>query len=90
MAAGAVGSCWGDSTWEDTAWEADTWADAFAVSGTFGDLTTLFTDYVQDLRDASAAAPPDSTTEVALDEADVISSVGAGKDKNTRYARYLS
>jgi hypothetical protein len=55
----------------------------------FGDLTTLFVGYVQDLRDAGTALDVD--TEVAADLATVRTAASAYlDDANTMYAAYLS
>jgi hypothetical protein len=66
-------------------------ATAVVAPGEFGDLTTLFVAYVQDLRDASALALLDNDTLVALD----VPTVRAAQpneldDANTMYAAYLS
>lgn len=55
----------------------------------FGDLTTLFVGYVQDLRDAGTAMDVD--TEVAKDLPTVRAAASAYlDDANTMYASYLS
>lgn len=91
MAAGPIGSCWATDSWADTAWEADSWAAGTDAPVALGDLTTLFADYVQGLRDASALLALDSTSLVAED-VDTVRAATPGEvdDFPTMYARYLS
>ena len=57
---------------------------------TLGDLTTLFTRYVETLQDV-AGGSGDSNTLVDIDEPVVIAATpGEVDDLNTLYARYLS
>jgi hypothetical protein len=57
--------------------------------GVFGDLTTLFAGYVDDLKDANATRT-DSTTLVEKDRPTVVGATNSKDDLNTAYAEYLS
>ena len=89
MPAGPVGSVWASGSWSDTAWEANTWANALAAPAAFGDLTTLFVHYVEDLHDATPTEP-DSNTLVRDDLPNVVAGTVERADRNTQYAEYLS
>jgi hypothetical protein len=56
----------------------------------FGDLTTLFVAYVQDLRDASALSRLDSPSLVMKDVGTVRAATNSPDDYNTALAEYLS
>lgn len=62
---------------------------AVTVPSVFGDLTTLFVDYMGDLRVANPT-DDDVTTLVALDLPTVRSGNANLDDANTMYAEYLS
>lgn len=55
----------------------------------FGDLTTLFADYLRDLRDANLTED-DSNTLVANDRPNVLADSEVRDDENTMYAQFLS
>jgi hypothetical protein len=80
---------WGTGTWAVNAWANGSWATSVVVSTDFGDLSTLFTGYVQDLRDA-AVAPRDNDTLVAKHRTTVRAASTNLDDANTMYAEYLS
>lgn len=90
MPAGPIGSCWAIGSWSDTAWEAGTWADAALTE--FGDLTTLFHYYTEDLLNQYVPPPTfDMTTVVLSDEAAMIAGSGGNSDDHpTAYAYYLT
>jgi hypothetical protein len=88
MPAGPVGSVWASGSWSDTVWEVGTWANA-VIATDFGDLTTLFVGYVDDLKDANPLKV-DSTTLVVKDYPNVIAGTADLDDINTRYAEHLS
>lgn len=91
MPAAPIGSSWASGSWTDTSWEAGTWADIGSnpIAAVFGDLTTLFRGYVDDLRDANPTED-DSNTVTVNDQDDMWGRVGHGADLNTDYARDLS
>jgi hypothetical protein len=87
--AGPIGASWWAGSWADTAWEANSWSNPVPEM-VFGDLTTLFVGYVQDLRDASLLARLDSTSLVRADEPTVRAATNSLDDLNTAYAEHLS
>ena len=89
MAAGPIGSCWASGSWPDTAWEENTWAGAGAGGYAFtGDLTTVFSRYVDALHDAALVAS-DSDTLVANDVDNMVAATVERADRNTQYNEYL-
>lgn len=58
------------------------------VPGVLGDLTTLFTAYVNGLQNSNGYE--DADTLIANDLATVIAPVDQDDDRNTQYALYLS
>lgn len=83
----------GPPLWATGSWAVDAWADgtwgADAPPAVLGDLTYLFVQYVEGLRDAHQAAL-DSTTLVANDLATVRAGSTQLDDANTMFAIYLS
>ena len=90
MPAGPIGACWAAGSWPDTAWEANTWSGAGTGGYAFtGDLTTVFSAYVDALHDTALIAS-DSNTLVDADEANMIAgSTSTLNDRNSRYNEYL-
>lgn len=56
----------------------------------FGDLTTLFVHYCEDLRDAATLAQRDLPVLVRNDLPTVVATTNSKDDRNTTYAEYLS
>lgn len=61
---------------------------ASTAPATLGDLTTLFTAYVNGLQNSNGYE--DADTLIANDLATVIAAVDQDDDRNTQYALYLS
>lgn len=80
---------WATGAWVDNSWADGSWATEITTPQVFGDLTTLFSEYVQDLRDSVGALAKDSATLVMKDQPTVRSNSGTD-DMNTAYARELS
>jgi hypothetical protein len=90
MPAGAVADPpWLTGTWSDTAWEENTWG-LTAQAAILGDLTTIFTGYVEDLADTALDARPDYDSLIAEDLPTVRASTTDRDDLNTMYAIYIS
>lgn len=80
-----MGTSWAIGAWAVGTWAAGTWVD---VAVSFEDLTTVFVEYVGDLRTATPTAV-DSDSLIAAN----LATVRAAKtylDLNTAYAAYLS
>jgi hypothetical protein len=91
MAAGPIGTSWAEDSWLDTTWEANSWADLGSVvaPSVFGDLTTLFAAYMQDLRDDNPTRT-DTDTLIVQAQPAMRAATASPDDLSTAYAEFLS
>lgn len=89
MAAGPIGSVWASGSWTDVCWEENTWAATLGYPTTLGDLTTLYSAYLETLRE-DYAPEDDMNTMVVQDRDTIRAASNVVNDENTMYAQALS
>jgi hypothetical protein len=80
---------WATGSWVDDTWADGTWATSVTIPTEFGDLTTLFVHYYEDLRDDNPLKV-DTTTLITKDLPNVVAATTERADRNTQYAEHLS
>jgi hypothetical protein len=87
----AMGTSWAEDSWAVGSWADGTWADLGSVvaPSVFGDLTTLFAAYMQDLRDDNPTRT-DTDTLIVQAQPAMRAATASPDDLSTAYAEFLS